>query len=259
VNAANLAFSVYELLGFTGLGPGRVALRGAAKSQEVGVASNILPYLPGMLTLAIMYCVAAVGYYRALRIPKWASYLKVTTAVIIVSALGLAVLAVGAHFPFWGRHLAPVLPAIVVIVAISLSSLSSKQWITSGLAAILCFVLLMSSIELRFADRHRKDDYRSAVSRADAALAAGKRVWWFADVWASRYYGLDVTVTNTQASGEPIRPDGFSGRYQQLPQPDLIVLSKPDIYDKRGTLREFIRQAGYHQIAVAQAFQFYEK
>jgi len=259
VSAGNLAFSIYELLGFAGLGPGRAALRGVARSQVGNVSSNMLPYLPGILALFVMYCVVAVGYYRALRIPQRALYLIVTTAVVVTSALGLAVLAAAAHFPFWGRHLAPVFPAIVIIVAISLSSLSSRQRVSSGVAVILCLTLLVSSLQLRYADRHKKDNYRVAVNHAEEALAAGGRVWWFADVWASRYYGLDVTIKNTSASDMPIRPDGLSGEYQELPPPDLIVLSKPDIYDKTGALREFIRKAGYHQSGQAQAFQFFEK
>jgi hypothetical protein len=71
-------------------------------------------------------------------------------------------------------------------------------------------------------------------------------VWWFADVWGSRYYGDDVTVDDPWASNICIRPDGFSGRYEELPRPDVIVLSKPGICDKNGTLREFIRKGGYH-------------
>jgi hypothetical protein len=63
-------------------------------------------------------------------------------------------------------------------------------------------------------------------------------VWWFADVWGSRYYGDDVTVDDPWASNICIRPDGFSGRYEELPRPDVIVLSKPGICDKNGTLRD---------------------
>lgn len=260
VNASNIAFAFYELLGFTGLGPGRVALREAAASSHAGgLLANLVPYLPGLIVLFILYCILAVGYARAVRTPKRGLYLLLSSAVVVVSVVGLALLASAAHFPFWGRHLAPVLPALVVIAAISLSSVGSRQWISSGLGAVLCLVLFASSLQLRYSDRHAKDDYRGATNRAVAALSTGKRVWWFADVWASRYYGLDVTITNPQASGLPIRPDDFSGRYQELPPPDLIVLSKPDIYDKDSSLRAFIQQAGYHQSDHLQAFQFFEK
>jgi hypothetical protein len=260
VNASNIAFAFYELLGFAGLGPGRVALRGAAAgSHEGGLMVSLAPYLPGIVALFILYCVIALGYSRGLRTPERALYLLVPSGVVVLSVSGLAILAGAAHFPFWGRHLAPVFPAIVLIAAISLSSLGFRRSATWGLAATLCVVLFASSLQLKYADRHAKDDYRGATNRAAAALSTGKRVWWFADVWASRYYGLDVTIKDPQASGLPIRPDDFSGRYEQLPPPDLIVLSKPDIYDKDSSLRAFIQQAGYRQSGQLQAFQFFEK
>ncbi len=260
VSASNVAFAFYELLGFTGLGPGRVALRGAAAGGHGGgIVADLAPYLPAMTALFLFYCVISVGYWRYLRNKKQALYLLVPSGVVFISVLGLAILAAVAHFPFWGRHLAPVFPAIVVIVGISLSAIGFRRLASSGLAAVFCLLLLASSLQLRYADRHAKDDYRDATNRAAVALSNGKRVWWFADVWASRYYGLDVTIKNPQASGLPIRPDDFSGRYQQLPPPDLIVLSKPDIYDKDSSLREFIQRAGYRQSGQVQAFQFFEK
>jgi hypothetical protein len=260
VTVSNVAFAFYELLGFTGLGPGRVALRGAAAGDHGGgLMANLAPYLPAMIGLFLLYCVASVGYFHYLRNHKHALYLLVPSGVVFISVLGLAILAAAAHFPFWGRHLAPVFPAIVLIAAVSLSSIGLRRLAISGLAATVCLLLIASSLQLRYADRHRKDDYRGATNRAAAALSSGKRVWWFADVWASRYYGLDVTIENPQASGLPIRPDDFSGKYQQLPAPDLIVLSKPDIYDKDFSLRAFIQRAGYHQSGQVQAFQFFEK
>jgi hypothetical protein len=192
-----------------------------------------------MLALLAVYCAAAAGYYRAIKTGDRSSCLIVTTAVVGLTALLLAILAAAAHFPFWGRHLAPVFPGVVIIVAISLASISSKQWVPPAIATTLYVILALSSWELRFAARHKKDDYRYAVQRVAVALSSGKRVWWFADVWASRYYG--------------------DGRYEELPQPDVIVLSKPDIYDKNASLRGFIRKAGYHPYAQAQAFEFFEK
>jgi hypothetical protein len=260
VSVSNVAFAFYELLGFTGLGPGRVALRGAAADGHGGgVMANLAPYLPGMIALFILYCVISVGYFLYLRNREQRLYLLVPSGVVFLSVVGLAILAAAAHFPFWGRHLAPMLPAIVLIAAISLSSIGLRRLAITSLAATLCLLLFASSLQLRYADRHAKDDYRDATNRAAEALSTGKRVWWFADVWASRYYGLDVTIVNPQASGLPIRPDDFSGKYQQLPPPDLIVLSKPDIYDKDSSLRGFIQRAGYHQTGEAQAFQFFEK
>jgi hypothetical protein len=260
VNASNVAFAFYELLGFAGLGPGRVALRGAAAGGHGGgVVANLAPYLPGMIALLVLYCVISVGYFHYLRNQKQELYLLVPSGVVIISFVGLAILAAAAHFPFWGRHLAPVLPAMVLIAAISLSSIGLRRPAISAIAATLCLLLFASSLQLRYASRHAKDDYRGATNRAAAALSTGKRVWWFADVWASRYYGLDVTISDPQASGLPIRPDDFSGKYQQLPPPDLIVLSKPDIYDKDSSLRTFIQRAGYRQSGQVQAFQFFEK
>jgi hypothetical protein len=211
--------------------------------QAGGVASNLRPYLAGMLARSCGILCRSGGCCRAIKTGDRSLYLIVTAAVVGLSALLLAIFTVAAHFPFWGRHLAPVFPGVVIMGAISLASISSRQWVEPAVATVLCVTLALSSWELRFAAQHKKDDHRYVVQRAAVALSSGSRVWWLADVWASRYYGDDVTTADPWASNMFIRPDGFSGRYEGLPQPDGIVLSKPDIYDKNGTLREFIRKS----------------
>ena len=259
VNISNVAFSFYELFGFSGLGAGRAAMRGAAVSATGGVTHGLLQYLPAVAALAILYALVAIGYYRALRNPRWRYYLLATSGLVILSVCGLGVLAAVAHFPFWGRHLAPIFPAIVLIVAISLASVDSRPWVNPSLAAALCLILLASSLQLKFSARHAKDDYRSASHRAIAELNEGKRVWWFADFWAARYYGLNITIADPWASGVAIRPDQYIGRFDPLPSPDLIVLSKPDIYDKTGNLQLFMQRAGFHQTGQVQSFAFFER
>ncbi len=259
VSPGNVAFSMYELLGFTGLGPGRSQLRQEATGQTAGLVSYMLPYLPALVALFGVYCIVGFGYYRALRSGKLRTPAIVMSAVILLSILGLGVLAAAAHFPFWGRHLAPIFPAVVILLGISLNSLKFRPVVRAVVTALLCVLLFVSSWQLGHSSRHSKDDYRVASNRAAVALSAGKRVWWFADVRAARYYGLDVTVIQPFASRIAIRPGTSLGPYKNLPLPDLIILSKPDIYDPVARLRTFIRNAGYHQTDHLQAFQFFTR
>ena len=41
---------------------------------------------------------------------------------------------------------------------------------------------------------------------------------------------------------------------QSLPQPDLVLVSKPDLYDKSRTLENYLVRAGFHGTATFTAF-----
>ena len=43
------------------------------------------------------------------------------------------------------------------------------------------------------------------------------------------------------------------------PPPDLLVLSKVDLYDNTGALRDYLKQKGYEQWRVLPAFTFWRK
>ncbi|HEY4951770.1 MAG TPA: hypothetical protein VII71_00100, partial [Verrucomicrobiae bacterium] len=117
---------------------------------------------------------------------------------------------------------------------------------------------LISALEIRFAPRHDKDDYRSAVAVAKKAVAEGKRTYWAADVQTAIYYGLIRDEERDTGSSQVIL---YSARDAQksLPASNLVVLSKVDLYDRSGAIREFLRDNGYEPAEQFQAFQLWRK
>src|SRR5262249_25422222 len=116
-----------------------------------------------------------------------------------------------------------------------------------------------SCLELRFDPRHARDDYRGAAALARAALEKGERVWWNGDAEAAAFYGVPLTE---KAAGREwvvwIQPDrkGFEAG---LELPDLVLASKPDVYDGQGWLAEFLRRSGFHQEGALPAFTIWRR
>jgi hypothetical protein len=168
-----------------------------------------------------------------------------------------AVLAAGhaAHMRLLGRHLTPFLPFVLAFLGIGLKRLfwSPASWArVAALAAI--FFLLLSALEIRFAPRHCRDDYRTAAAAARWAIASGKKVWWAADISTAAYYGVPLNSPDLTLSSD------LSDRtIDTLPAPDLVCLSKPDIYDPDGKIRNYLREHQLKVTRVLPAFQIFER
>ena len=88
-----------------------------------------------------------------------------------------------------------------------------------------------------------------------------------ADTEAAGYYGLPVsTEAGLQqaaiyptAAADSMLTTTATRPYDRLPLPDVIVLSKPEIYDPRGDVRAVINQGHYHCTGSVQAFEIFEK
>jgi hypothetical protein len=116
VGLKNILFAAYELLGFSGFGPGRYTLRQLSIDSGVSTALNSLVQLPwaaGLASLALLYLWAGLRLVRRLRSDRSvdAQTVLLTVLVTVCSVGALHILSVAASFPFWGRHLAPLLPA----------------------------------------------------------------------------------------------------------------------------------------------------
>jgi hypothetical protein len=254
VGAANLAFSLYEFGGFAGLGPPRYEIRELA--QNGGISSVLratLPYAAALGCLAFFLTVSICRGLTASVTPTLRYVARSNAAVVVVAWMATVSLALAAHFPFWGRHLAPTLPFYVVVLTVGAMagrgpSTRVSSWLIGGLTAIL----LGSSLCLRFAESHRKDDYRAASAIARNAAARGELVWWAADGDAALYYGINFSTDRESSSGIlPLtRASNLSGR----PVPDTIVLSKPEIYDEAHLIRDLITVAGYKPEVALKSF-----
>lgn len=261
VSAANIGFSLYELLGFSGLGPPRHLMRELAANSKTGLFPVMLHFPAGLVSLAIAYVVAIVQL-----IENWPALhnkkILGTAALIFATTLAvLLALASAVRWPFWGRHLAPVFGFLVGGLGLCLQSPDKAKNPASGRFVLIGFFVFfaLSSANLRFNPAYQRDDYRSAAKLANREQAAGKTVWWSADLETAAYYHVEfggkfkphqiVPVINSTAED--------AAALLKLCPPDLMVLTKPDIYDNQGALAEITKRAGWRIVANPTAFVIY--
>jgi hypothetical protein len=244
----NLAFAFYELLGVAGLGPGRLALR-----EHGGkiIFECIGPVIIGVIAVLVLLSAALIALRKnATR--------RDLIFFGIATILPLAVLIAGAvidHLRLLGRHFTPLLPFLVIIFAIGLERMwfGERRWLrVAAIAAVIVF--LISALEIRFAPRHLRDDYRSAANLARDAVAANEKVWWIADEITGAYYKLPLDSPNLT-----LRSSLNEDSLEAAPTPDLVCFSKPDIYDPRGMIGSYLREHDFKVTRVLPAFQIFER
>ena len=248
----NLAFTTYELFGFLGVGPDKLAVR------QAGV-SVLLFYLPQILLYAVpVALVTGIGLVRLWgRITK-----RQTVALLLLTGIPtLFVIGLGtfADFRFLARHLIPWTLLLVGLWAVAITYLFREgRLYTVGLA--LCFLAtqVWSSAETRLNPRFAKDDYRGAAAMAKSALLQGKVVWWAANSYAANYYGLFPVHAGEEGNTffANSRPADYLAK---LPCPALVVVSKTDLYDREGSLQCWLEENQYELVARKPSFSFYKK
>jgi hypothetical protein len=258
-------FAAYEVLGLAGMGPSRLELR------SLGPAA-LAPYAIGLIAAGgALLMVLAVGLNEArARLG--------TRTLLLMGTLGLFPVGIVIFSGFamqWrvlGRHLIAALPLLNLVLALGLATLlradgrrgQRARWL---LAAMALLFLLYSTCSLRFSPQHRKDDYRAAAALAQAALAQGQRVWWAADVIGARYYGLpgefDVLGELTGQhkplacrdllGAQPI-PNASTLCLLALSAPDLVILSKPETFDRQGHIARYLKAQRFEVVQSLPAF-----
>jgi len=251
-NWQTIMFIFYEQLGFSGLGPGRLELR------EQGMRA-LKPFLLLLISFAaLLAAVYGVGLRTLCRAGGAGRFWRVVASLGIPTAF-LLVTGLISHFRVLGRHFAPLLTVLLFVAASGVRVLWKRGggWrfvVVSflGLSAISC-------LQIRFAARHAKDDYRGAAHFAGQALLRGEKVWWNADPGGPKYYGLPIgngagtegtiVVVNNLAAGE--LPGGTP--------PEWILVSKTDTYDQRGTVQRYLNNGGYHAATNLAAFVIWQR
>ena len=244
VGISNLGFALYELLGLSGLGPGREALRATAVTGGLsGTVHLLLPYFGVQSALLLLYGALFCTAIYLTRKGRDSSVFQLAILsgwVAVLSVVGLFIASLVMKFPFWGRHLAPMLPFLLVAVGAAASLLSTAgSSRRSGLLLFPLFALLLfSSLEIRFNPQQGKDDYRSATALALAEVAQGKRVCWIASRQPGQFYHLTFSTTWPPAPGTASIAIPVPG---VDPAPDLLFVSKLDLFDRGGRGRALIR------------------
>lgn len=233
----NFAFIVFEVLGFSGFGPGRLAIRNDGLRAFAPWIHWLALY--GLALLAVLFAgLRTVRLTFPARV-RWSWLLSFLLVAFFILGVGVV-----AHFRVLGRHCTPVFPLVLFILGAGASSLwanrrSHSRWATP----IFACIAIASCLMVRFNERHSKDDYRSAARVANASLQKGEVVWWSASPEGAIVYGLPLS-TNVLPGSALFVANPESGFAAGLPAPSLVVSSKPDVYDAKGALALFLK-GGY--------------
>jgi hypothetical protein len=265
VGFGNLLFSAYELLGFTGFGPGRYELRQGAIEAGVGGALGSLahPATVGLVVLTLIYVLILVRFWRRFRSDRCATdRIALVVGFVTAGTAGtMAVLYLLVGSIFWGRHLASLLPFLVLAAGVAASApIRIGQRAFAVLPWLLGATLLASSLTVRFNQDHGRDDYRGAARIAQRAAQEGKTVWWAAAPETAEYYGVvfcradpgDRQACVVQTGNREERS------LEHLPKPAVILLSKPELYDTTGAVQSYIQEHGFQLTRRLMAFEVFE-
>ena len=250
----NIAFIVYELLGLGGLGPGRNDIREAGLSA---FRSYVIPLVSYALVMGGLLWLAVSRLCRSQFHARW-------LGLALVLVLPMALLLGAGYFldfKILGRHLTPISPVLFCLLSLGLANGGSgRHWWSRCVTGIFLILSLASCFSFRFSARHEKDDYRDAAAAANAALRRGQRVWWSADAYGAAYYHLPLITGKNVAAGAFAVQNIKPGELPHFPAPDVIVASKPDIYDSHGVLAGYyLRHGSYMKSATFQAFTIWER
>lgn len=249
VGPAALGYVFYELFGFAGLGPAPSALRELSQGQSYQDLLSGYPFhwlLVGALA-AVYAAVLLPGLFRKWPWRRDPGFWCLALVPILATA-AFVLLGVLLKKPFWARHLAPLFPLCVylgtVLAAETFRTCRLRAAAGLGLACLLA-LLAVSSARIRWGADFQRDNYREAARQATEALQSGKVVWWAASWHCAYYYGLPV-----DGNGASTRPEfgmlygsSASSMDDALP-PQLVVLGKPDVYDRNGEIRNRLARAG---------------
>jgi len=169
-------------------------------------------------------------------------------------------------FPFWGRHLSPLL-AFLVFSAVWACHKTKNRMLGKMSLILLGVLWIGSAAGIRFDSSFQRDDYRSAAAIARQSISERKSTWWAADVRSANFYGVFPTATQPAPTLSHSLSDdeglchsiinATKRDLDALPSPDTVVLSKPDIYDNSGDITRFLNANGYRLKSSFTAFQIW--
>ena len=179
--------------------------------------------------------------------------------VVLLPWIFLSAVGMHSHFRLLGRHSAPLAAVWFFWMAGGVFALAARPGrLAKTAAAAFLGLSLCSSLIVRFDYGHSKDDYRRASEIAAAALSDRQAVWWNADKIAAWYYHLPLSDSPADAGKALLVNNLPDETLAGWPPPQLIVASKPDLYDNSGALARYIAGHGFHLVAAFPAFNIWE-
>ncbi|MEO5802629.1 MAG: hypothetical protein ABIR24_03800 [Verrucomicrobiota bacterium] len=252
-NLQTFLFIFYEQLGFTGLGPGRLELRehGALSLKPFAVVLALYAVVTGIVLVAGIRRIWQNNSSRILL--RLLGCLSVPSLLILLAGLMM-------HFRVLGRHFTPLICVVFLVLGAGLVQLW-RQLGSGGKVVVVGFFVLIfsSSLMVRLSPRHEKDNYRQAARFAKELLAQNAVVWWNADRMGAEYYNVPL-ATNANALGQKalliINP---GDEIASLPKADLIISSRPDVFDSQGTVINYLKQENFQAKTNLPAFILWEQ
>jgi hypothetical protein len=246
----SMGFGAYEMMGLMGLGPGRDDLRGG---DVIGLLRGN-PWLP---VVAMLITVAwLVGVREFVSQFSRRSGIALACAAVIPLAIFAAV-GVFANFSVLGRHMSPLIPALLVPLACA-CEVAVRQFREKPLFAATVGIVVACSIAsaamLRFSERHERDDYRTATRLATEALGKGRAVLWQADMNAPRYYAYrrgGMNLVNYIQRLESDVPSSYMFT-------DIIFINRPDLRYGGADHRPILKREGFELKKRLSGFEIWE-
>jgi hypothetical protein len=247
-NVLTFAFSGYELLGLSGLGPGRLELRAQGLSA---LREWLVPLCLGSIVLA-------AGLLHGLFVLK--AFIGPRRVAAVLAALFLPLIFITAvgflmHWRVVGRHSMPIVPVVSMLLSLSVAALIADGRRGSLLGAVLIMSTVLVSGVLMSSARHAKDDYRLAALITKEALADGQTVWWAA-IEGARYYHVPMQRPMQQKDGCPsfagaereaaIDVSSIAGQcFAQIPAAHVIVFSERGGFRSETAVKAWIKKEGF--------------
>ena len=249
----SLPYVIYEFLGFSGFGPGRLELSTAP-------GASLRAHFFSLLPLAAVAGILGIFLLQHLRNRQPGGRLFVSFALAVV--LPAAVAVVGMFFSDYRplpRHFMPVLPSVILAIAALLpAALAQPSLVIRAAAVLLPLLWLTSSLNLRWREVHAKDDYRTAAAVAAGALRDNKEVWWAADAAAAFIYLTPVALEDVPGRAWAMQAPQWDNIRFKFP-PRVIVMSKPDIYDPSGAVARYAAENRFAPALKLHAFTIFTR
>ena len=248
-NFATVGFSLYTNLGLLGVGPGMLDMRANG-------VDALLPFIPIVAFSATVFGLVAIGGFLEIR-----NMLTVGTIVLLIGCIILPVLFIVAlglvlHWRVLPRHLIPLVCLFSILYAFGLKWWWRRRSAGKILALVSILIMGYSSLSVRFAPWHATDDYKHAAELAAVEIAHGGVVWWVADPVGALYYGIPY-VSDPREWPQANHGRGalvVGEKVSDQPPPTLVLLSRPDTYDKHNIARNYLQTKNYHLVDSFPAF-----
>lgn len=255
-----LGFIGYEFIGATGLGPSLDNLRNFSKNP-ITIANLIGFVLPVLFSVNLGVLFSMYGWSWFRKNTPTPKLFAVCTLSLLSIILGFIILSFLIHKPLWARHLSPALPMLVLMEGMVISTLwNSKRFIPRFLVITFLILLALSSLNIRFHPQFSKDDYRSAAQIAKESIANNQKVWWNAAEYTALYYDLHVEQkSRDESSLVMVAHDDSKTFLEQIPAPDVIILTRPEVYDPAHFVQDYATAHGYTESKSLRGFKILEK